>query len=129
MPKQYMSELALARTILLQIDRASKTIQQRILPITSPDDFTQTEAGLEKLDAICMQLIALGESVKNLDKATGGELLARYPQIEWKKIMGMRDIISHHYFDMDAEIVFTVCDEYIIHSTGEPSYSSNAVGY
>lgn len=27
--------------------------------------------------------------------------------------MGMRDIITHHYFDIDAETVFTVCDEHI----------------
>jgi uncharacterized protein with HEPN domain len=27
--------------------------------------------------------------------------------------MGMRDIITHHYFDVDAETVFTVCDEHI----------------
>jgi len=27
--------------------------------------------------------------------------------------MGMRDIITHHYFDIDAETVFTVCEEHI----------------
>ena len=27
--------------------------------------------------------------------------------------MGMRDIITHHYFDIDAETVFTVCDDHI----------------
>ena len=26
-----------------------------------------------------------------------------------KRIMGMRDILSHHYFDIDAEIVHSVC--------------------
>ena len=28
--------------------------------------------------------------------------------------MGMRDIISHHYFDLDAEIVFDVCQNKLI---------------
>ncbi len=51
---------------------------------------------MEKLDAICMQLLALGESVKNLDKVTDGTLLQQYPSIEWKRVMGMRDVISHH---------------------------------
>jgi uncharacterized protein with HEPN domain len=68
---------------------------------------------LEKLDAICMQRIALGEGVKNLDKVTEGTLLPRYPEIEWKRIMGMRDILSHHYFDVDAEVVFSVCEDHI----------------
>ena len=27
--------------------------------------------------------------------------------------MGMRDIITHHYFDIDSEIVFSVCEERI----------------
>ena len=60
-----------------------------------------------------MQLIAIGESVKNLDKVTAGELLVCYPQIEWKRVMGMRDVISHHYFDLDAEVVYAVCDMHI----------------
>ena len=68
---------------------------------------------MEKLDAICMQLIAIGESVKHLDKVTAGGLLFRYPQIEWKRVMGMRDVISHHYFDLDAEVVYAVCDMHI----------------
>jgi uncharacterized protein with HEPN domain len=60
-------------------------------------------------------LIALGESVKNLDKVTDGELLPQFPSIEWKRVMGMRDVISHHYFDLDAEVVYNVCAEHIEH--------------
>lgn len=60
-----------------------------------------------------MQLIAIGESVKNLDKLTGGMLLPQHPEIEWKRVMGMRDVITHHYFDVDAEVVFSVCEEHI----------------
>jgi len=36
---------------------------------------------MEKLDAICMQLIAIGESLKDIDKITGGSLLTAYPEI------------------------------------------------
>jgi len=56
-----------------------------------------------------MLLIALGEALKNLDKVTNRRLLTKYPQIDWKKAKGMRDIISHHYFEMDADIIFDVC--------------------
>ena len=85
-------DLDLAREILRQILRSAQTIAKRFEPITSPADFVVSEEGLEKLDAISMQLIALGENVKNLDKVTGGSLLSRYPQIEWKRVMGMRDV-------------------------------------
>jgi uncharacterized protein with HEPN domain len=68
-----------------------------------------TDEGLDRLDAICMMLIAIGESLKNLDKLTNGELLARYPGVDWKGAKGARDIISHHYFDLNAEAVFGIC--------------------
>ena len=90
-----MYDVTLARAVLLQIDNALQTIQRRFIPVASPIDFTSSEAGLEKLDAICMQLIAIGESVKNLDKITNGTLLANYPSIEWKQVMGMRDILRN----------------------------------
>ena len=65
---------------------------------------------MEKFDSICMLLITIGESLKNLDKVTKGDLLDRYPQIEWKKVKGLRDIISHQYFDVNVEAIFDVCE-------------------
>jgi uncharacterized protein with HEPN domain len=38
---------------------------------------------MEKLDAICMQLIAIGESLKNIDKITDKTLLDKYPQADF----------------------------------------------
>lgn len=108
-----MYDAALLNELLSQILWSAQTISKRFAPITSPDDFTGSDEGIEKLDAICMQLIALGESVKSLDKATERKLLSQYPSIEWKRVMGMRDVISHHYFDMDAEIVYAVCTDHI----------------
>jgi hypothetical protein len=60
--------------------RATHTVERRFAPITTAADFIASEDGLDRLDAICMQLIAIGESVKNLDKLTNGELLSRYPE-------------------------------------------------
>ncbi|MGG6549653.1 UNVERIFIED_CONTAM: DUF86 domain-containing protein, partial [Prevotella sp. 15_C9] len=31
-----------------------------------------------------------------------------YPEVDWKGVMGIRDIIAHHYFDIDESIVFDV---------------------
>ncbi len=69
--------------------------------------------GMEKLDFICMQLIAVGEAIKNIDKITKGNLFMKYPDINWKGVKGMRDIISHHYFDVDVEIIYEVCQNKI----------------
>jgi uncharacterized protein with HEPN domain len=104
-----MYDKELVGDILLQIVGAVETVRQRFASVKSADFFTNSPQGMEKLDAICMQLIAIGESLKNLDKITDGTLLAGYPEIDWRGAKGMRDIISHHYFDIDAEAIYDVC--------------------
>jgi uncharacterized protein with HEPN domain len=108
-----MFDKTLAREVLQQLHQATETLLQRFEPVKSVEDFTGSPAGMEKLDSICMVLIAIGEGLKNLDKITSGTLLQHYPQVEWKKAMGLRDIISHHYFDVDAENIFHICATHI----------------
>ncbi|GLI36858.1 HepT-like ribonuclease domain-containing protein [Geobacter hydrogenophilus] len=104
-----MYDVDLVCEILRQILEAGRRIERRFSPVRQPDDFLATDDGLDRLDAICMMLIAIGESLKNLDKITNGELLRRYPNVDWKGAKGARDIISHHYFDLNAEAVYGIC--------------------
>jgi uncharacterized protein with HEPN domain len=99
--------------ILNQIIDAVEITQERCSFAKSYNDFIDTKEGQEKLDGICMKLIAVGESLKKIDHITDNKLLEKYPQIEWKKIKGIRDFISHHYFDLDADIIFDICQENI----------------
>jgi len=107
----YDKELVL--DILEQIIEAIEIVQERCTYATCENDFMDTKEGQEKLDSICMKLIAVGESLKNIDKITEKKLLEKYPQVEWKKIKGIRDFISHHYFDLDAEVIFGICQNNI----------------
>ena len=104
----YDKELVLE--VLGQIRTASQTILDRFESIKTVSDFTDSPAGREKLDSICMLLIAIGESLKKLDKITDASLLQKYSQIDWKKAKALRDIISHQYFDVNAEAIFDVCN-------------------
>ena len=99
--------------ILHQTHKAARRVIARFEPITEVGDFTNSEKGMEKLDSICMLITAMGESLKNIDKITDKLLLNQYPEIDWKGAMGMRDIITHHYFDIDAEEIFWVCKHQI----------------
>jgi uncharacterized protein with HEPN domain len=92
--------------ILLSI----QLIQDRFSSIESSDDFFDTKVGLEHLDSISMRLIAIGEGFKNIDKLTSNQLLQQYNEVDWKGIKGIRDKLSHHYFDIDSEIIFDICD-------------------
>ena len=108
-----MHNRELVLEILNQIYDSTQKVLKRFEPIKSAREFTDSGSGMEKLDAICMQLIAIGEALKNLDKIADDSLLPNYPQIDWKKVKGMRDVISHHYFDIDAEAIFKVCTDHI----------------
>lgn len=60
------------------------------------------------LDAVSMQLIAIGETLKSIDKLTRKQLFPNYPNIPWSKVKGMRDILAHHYFEIEADEVWWV---------------------
>jgi uncharacterized protein with HEPN domain len=108
-----MRDKELALEILQQIEDAVEKTITRFKPIGKVADFTDNPAGVEKMDAICMMLIVIGEALKKLDKVTGGELLSEYPQVDWKKAKGMRDILTHHYANVNAEAVFYTCKDKI----------------
>jgi uncharacterized protein with HEPN domain len=103
---------SLALDILLDIQSAIERLQERTRTIHDIDDFLGSSEGMILLDATCMLLIAIGESLKNLDKVTEGKLLQTYPMIPWKQVKGIRDIISHHYFDVDpSQILWIITNE------------------
>jgi uncharacterized protein with HEPN domain len=95
---------------LEDIKHSIELILSRFESINSADDFLVDETGLILLDSISMRLVAVGEGFKNIDKLTDKKLLQEYPHIDWKGVKGIRDILSHHYFDLDAETIFDICD-------------------
>ena len=101
-------KLQMVYETLNNIEIAITRLQERTVQIHTVDDFLLSPFGMEKLDAACMVIIALGEAVKTLDKLTNKELLPTYPSIDWKKVMGARDIMAHHYFEVDADEVFCI---------------------
>ena len=106
-----MYDKELVRETIQLLEKTLEILLKRVSGITSVHDFLDTENGVILLDSVCMKLIAVGESVKNLDKITDIELLVNYPAVNWKDVMGMRDIIVHHYFDVDPDVVLQTLRE------------------
>ena len=104
-----MYDTKLILSILTQIDDALLKIANRAGRYKSADEFTSSSSGQEALDSICMLFMAIGEALKNINRITDGALLSQHPEIDWKGAMGFRDIIAHHYFDIDEEQVFWIC--------------------
>ena len=101
----------LAEELLQRIEISLKEIIDWTVHVKTVDDFLLSANGMILLNAVCMKLFAVGEEVKSLDKHTNKVLLSKYPMIQWKDIMGMRDVIAHHYFDLDADKVFDTLKE------------------
>ena len=90
---------------------ALQHIPRRFAEIEFATDFRKDNEGIDRLDAICMSLIAVGESFKKIDNETEGKLLQKYPEIDWRGVIGVRNVIAHGYFDVDAEQVFEICQD------------------
>ncbi|MDH6277345.1 uncharacterized protein with HEPN domain [Aurantimicrobium minutum] len=59
------------------------------------------------LAAVTFQLFIIGEAVKSLS-AIQRETL---PEVPWSKIMRQRDLIGHHYFTVDAGMIWETLDK------------------
>ena len=48
------------------------------------------------------------ESLSSETKGIALDILEDIPSIPWKNIKGLRDIIAHHYFDVDASQILWI---------------------
>ncbi|VVB88458.1 Uncharacterised protein [uncultured archaeon] len=55
-------------------------------------------------DSIIRRIEIIGEAVKNLPD----DVKNSYPEVPWKKIAGMRDVLIHEYFGIDLELTWQV---------------------
>ena len=106
-----MYDKSLAIDIAQSILNSVNIIINRAKNIKCVEDFLENEQGLIILDSICMQLIAIGQGVKDLDKVTDKKLLSKYKEIPWRSITGIRDVLSHNYFNLNAETVFGILED------------------
>ncbi|MBI1824226.1 MAG: DUF86 domain-containing protein [Nitrospirae bacterium] len=56
------------------------------------------------LDAVIRNLEVIGEAIKKIPE----EIRLKHPDVEWKKIASLRDILIHEYFGIDVEIIWDI---------------------
>ena len=98
--------------LLEEVLESISVIIKRTDQLTSAEDFLLDDKSLEKLDAVSMRLQVIGETLRKIENENP-EFLENYKEVEWNKIIRMRDLISHHYFDLDSEIIFDVIKNHL----------------
>ena len=90
---------------LEDIQESAQKIRQYTLGITR-----ETFAGEGIVfDAVIRNLEIIGEAAKHLP----AEATAAMPDIEWNKAAAFRDVIAHHYFGLDTNVVWDVIENKI----------------
>lgn len=93
----------MSRNLVLYLDDILTSINkiERYTANLTRESFAADE---RTFDAVAYNLQMIGEAVKNIPD----NLRDRYPQIEWRKVAGLRDILAHAYFSIDDEIIWDI---------------------
>jgi len=89
-----------------QLEQLIENLLESTSAISNISQLPNSPDGMLRLNGICMCFIVIGEEVKRIDKYSNNQLLSKYPSIPWKRVMGMRDRMTHGYFQIDIDIVF-----------------------
>ncbi len=98
----------MSRDYRLYLDDALESCA-RIQAFTEGMVFEEFAADARTIDAVVRNIEIIGEAVKNVPS----EWLEMQPQIEWKQIARLRDIIVHRYFRIELEMVWQIIQERI----------------
>ncbi|MBN1689280.1 MAG: DUF86 domain-containing protein [Candidatus Omnitrophica bacterium] len=91
------------RDVLVYLEDILTAIS-RIKTYTRNEKLERFRKDLKTIDATVRNLEIIGEAVKKLPV----DIRMQQPSIEWQKIAGLRDILIHEYFGIDAEIIWDI---------------------
>jgi uncharacterized protein with HEPN domain len=77
---------------------------EKVVRYTAGQTFEQFVADEKTFDAVLRNLAIIGEAVKQIPQ----EFRDQYPAVEWRKIARFRDLVIHHYFAVDEQIVWDI---------------------
>jgi uncharacterized protein with HEPN domain len=91
------------RDYRLYLDDIVEAIK-RIRNYTGGMDHKAFSSDLKTQDAVVRNLEIIGEAARHLP----AEITDRVPAIEWPKIMGLRNILTHEYFGINLAIIWDI---------------------
>jgi uncharacterized protein with HEPN domain len=80
------------------------TSMLRIIEYIDDQDFKEFKQNYMVVDAVVRNFEIIGEASKNIPE----EIQSKYPEIPWKKMYGLRNLILHEYFGVDYEMIWQI---------------------
>ena len=90
------------RNIKLFIQDAFDSIDKINSYVSDIKDAKELKDSGQIYDAVMMNFIIIGEAIKNIYE----EVRVNYPDVEWRQIMAMRNILIHEYWGVDEKVVW-----------------------
>ncbi len=66
--------------------------------------FQEFDADRRRKDAVIRNLEIMGEATKKISDT----VKSRFPEVPWRRISGLRDVVAHGYFTIDYEIIWGI---------------------
>ena len=90
------------RNLPLFIQDVSDAIDKINRYISDLTDEKELKNDRKTYDAVMMNFVIIGEAVKNIYD----EAQKNYPDVEWKEIMAMRNLLVHEYWGINEGVVW-----------------------
>jgi len=98
---------ALRRDLLYLKDAITHT--ERVLGYVQGIDLASLPSDTMRMDAVLRNLQIIGEAVKHIPS----DLRLQRPEVPWNNIAGLRNLLVHHYFGIDNDIVLDICTNHL----------------
>src|SRR5664279_2677830 len=88
------------RLFLMDISECSGRVLDYTAAMTREEFFDDRKT----VDAVMRNLAIIGEAAKKIP----ADVRRKHPDVAWKKMAGLRDIVVHDYFGIDEDIIWDV---------------------
>ncbi|ASI98811.1 HepT-like ribonuclease domain-containing protein [Thermococcus celer] len=82
---------------------------ERIEEYTEGYDFETFVKDRKTVDAVLRNLEIIGEAAKNIPES----IREKYSSIPWRRVVGLRNVVVHHYFGVDLSVVWVIVSSQI----------------
>ena len=91
----------MSRDYRLYLDDIQASVE-KILKFTQGLSFDEFSADNKTFDAVVLNLQIIGEATKHIPDS----IKEKYPDVDWRRIAGLRDVIVHGYFGLNEHILW-----------------------